>query len=577
MDWVALGMRAAVVLAFVAAVLATVALDRVRGAGDTTGNGRTNGGRTDPGGGRATAIDDRLLFGVPWGTLTITAFVLAVYLFVQGGYDRWFRPLVIPFRAWSYFEPLGLLTAAFTHAGPGHLIGNLLATLAFATVAEYAVGHYPADGERAPPGSWRANPYVRGFVLFPAGALIAGLATAVFSLGPIIGFSGVVFAFAGFALLYRPVTTVVALSASGALSVAYNALQSPVLVASGRPAYITPWWASIAVQGHALGLLVGLIAAVAFASWRGDRLPRPRRLFACALLFGAEQSMWAIYWYRGGETYVLYRAVGLVAVVVLALLVAALGTYSTYTWRPLGGASIREALGRATPPMAAWVCLLVVTAGLAGAAVPVSLATVGSADLPGEPIEVRDYQVTYAEGVENGMVSAVQVSAFGETTSVNTSGVIVRNPDRGIWTTEVTKGRLAFAGRARIVVGGVGWRETVTVTREGWRAIGGNVTYTVTLRHDGTTRLAYTAEPATAEPRIAGRTMTFVPTNGTFSLAVSRNNRTAVVPVPERNETVSAAGLSFVRRGPDVFAVTNDNATRVRIGSKEMYGGQRSR
>ncbi|ESP88598.1 rhomboid family intramembrane serine protease [Candidatus Halobonum tyrrellensis] len=582
-------MRLAVVAAFVAAGLVVAALGR------TASDDRDAG--VDTGGAAVVApLRERFLFGVPWGTLTTAAFVLGVYLFVQGGYDHWYNPVVIPFRAWSYFEPLGVVTAAFAHSGPGHLLGNLMATLTLASVAEYAFGHFPdrrdgadGDGARADGGSgagadgtsagesWVDRPRVRAFVLFPAGAVVVGLATAAFSLGPVVGFSGVVFAFAGFSLLYRPLTTVVALTASGTLSLVYNALQNPVVVASGRAAYVTPWWASIAVQGHALGLLVGLLVAFALASRRRDALPRPGRLFVGALLFCAEQSLWAVYWYRGGETYVLYRAVGVTLVVVLALLVAALGTYgsSDASWDVFRDASLRGAVSRATPAMGAVLCLSVVTAGLAGAAVPVSLSTVDDGSLPGEPVHVRDYQVTYAEGVENGMVSVVEVSAFGETTSVNTSGVIVRNPERRIWTTAVTKGRLAFAGRSTVVLGGVGWRETVVAVREGWRTTGGNVTYVVRLRHDGEAHLSYASPSAAARPRIDGRTVAVAPTNGSFSLAVTGANETTFTPVPEGNETVSAGGLTFLREGRTVVATTGGNATRVQVAAKETYGRRR--
>ena len=47
------------------------------------------------------------------GTLTVGA-VAAVYLFLQGAGSDLRRPVVIPFRAWSYFYPLGMVTGAFS-------------------------------------------------------------------------------------------------------------------------------------------------------------------------------------------------------------------------------------------------------------------------------------------------------------------------------------------------------------------------------------------------------------------------------------------------------------------------------
>src|SRR6056297_1103233 len=115
----------------------------------------------------------RLLLGVPWGTLLTIAGVLAVYLFVQGAY--WHsRPLVTPFRTWSYRYPLGMLTAAFTHASRSHVTGNLLGTLVYGTVVEYAWSHYPTKRGATSFGSWRTNPFVRVLAI-PAGAVVVGL------------------------------------------------------------------------------------------------------------------------------------------------------------------------------------------------------------------------------------------------------------------------------------------------------------------------------------------------------------------------------------------------------------------
>ncbi|QZP38629.1 rhomboid family intramembrane serine protease [Halobaculum magnesiiphilum] len=560
----ALASRAAVVAAAVIAVLATVALDRLA--------------RTD----RGPTLRRRLILGVPWGTLAVAAVVLAVYLFVQGGWGHWYNPVVIPFRAWSYLAPVGVAVAGFAHAGPGHLLGNLFGTLAVAPLVEYAVGHFPRRRGSSSFGSVRDNPYARAFLLFPAATIAVGLVSGAFALGPVIGFSGVVFAFVGAALVYYPLGTVVALSASGLLSTTYRALNSPVVEASGRPAYITPWWADIAIQGHALGLLVGVLAAAWLAAARGDDLPRPRRLALGALLVGVEQSLWAVYWYRGGETFVLFRGIGLAAVALLAVFVAALAADRDAP----AADTVREALRNLTPRRGSVAVLLVVLAALSGPAVAVNLVAVGDEPLPGDPVEVRGYDVTYAEGVENGMVSVIDVEAFGETTGVTTSGVVVRNPDRGVWTTAVSKGRLAFSGRQRVVLGGVGWREVVTVTRSGWTTVGGDgPAYLVRLTHGGETTLAFLSNASTAEPRIEGRNVSVVPTDSGFQLLVEGDNRSVAAPVPDQNETVTANGLSFVRDGRAVFALAGevtgsasaDNATaptRVRVATKEQYNGR---
>ncbi|MEZ3116841.1 rhomboid family intramembrane serine protease [Halobaculum sp. MBLA0147] len=579
----------------------------------------------------------RLLFGVPWGTITAAAFVVAVYLFVQGGWSNWYDPVVVPFRAWSYFAPTGVAVAAFGHANPSHLLGNLVGTVTVAPLVEYVWGHYPRERGAHSFDGYARNPYVRAFVLFPAAVVAVGVATAVFSLGPVIGFSGVVFAFVGFALVYYPLGTVVALSAGSVVRLAYRALRDPSLTASGRSAFVTPWWADIAIQGHAFGLLLGVVAAGALAQRRTSGLPSPGRLLVGAVLVGVAQNLWAVYWFLGGGEYVLFRAVGLSLVVVLAVLVAAVAVDDTEddgsvesdrderdpdetgpspttsgstpdptTTRADGGDDRERAapdhgdsttgddeasgtseqtpgllvgLDATTVRTLSVTLLVMVLAVLAGVAVPTNMLAVDDEPLPGEPVEVRGYTVTYAEDVENGMVSVVDVAAFGLSTSVNTSGVIVRNPDRNVWTTAVPRDRLAFGGRQTVVLGGVGWRETVAVDRRGYSAAGGGTAYTVSLVHDGERRRVFRSEPARAEPRVAGWNVSVVAAERGFALALSDGNETLATPIPEGNESATLGGVTFVRDGRAVFALvgSDGNQTRVRVAARERYRGQSDR
>ena len=102
----------------------------------------------------------RLVYGVPWGSLVVIAFVLAVYLFVQSGLADFDDPVTIPFRTWSYFYPLGMATASFSHAGPGHLIGNLAGTAVVAPIAEYAWATIRTSAIRCEP---TRGPPIRAF------------------------------------------------------------------------------------------------------------------------------------------------------------------------------------------------------------------------------------------------------------------------------------------------------------------------------------------------------------------------------------------------------------------------------
>jgi membrane associated rhomboid family serine protease len=524
-------------------------------------------------------LRERFVFGVPWGSLVTVLGVLAVYLFLQGGYWHWYRPVVIPFRAWSYFEPLGMLVAGFAHAGPGHLLGNLFGALTLAPIVEYSIGHYPPDGPRLAPATTprerldalRRDPVVRAVLLFPVGVAVVGVLLTLFTIGAVIGFSGTVFAFAGFALARYPLTTVLALVGSDVLHLVYNALQRPTTTASGRETFVTPWWADIAVQGHAIGLLVGVLLGAALLRDRDLDRPSALRLWIGGLLLAASQSLWAVYWYRGGTEYVLYRAVGLglVALAATLIVVAVVGPERRLLpVDPPATSDARERLRDLSVRQVGLVGLVVVAALLSGPAVAVNLVA-AEGDLPGEPATVDGYEVTYAEGVPDGLVSAIPFSAFGETTQVTTSGVIVANPDREIWQTVVPKGRLAANGRATVVVGGIGWRDTVTAVRQGWTAVGGDTAYRVKLDYDNERRTVYTSPPARADPRIAGQNVSVAAGNDSFYLLVSENNETVRRPLPGKNESVTVRNVTYAGNGDRVIAI--HEGTRVTVLRVERY------
>lgn len=185
-------------------------------------------------------------------------------------------------------------------------------------------------------------------------------------------------------------------------------------------------------------------------------------------------------------------------------------------------------------------------------------------------VQVRDYTVYYAENVTNRVVSVVDVSAFGESTTVNASGVIVESGQRSLWTTGVEESRLAFAGCATVGVGGLGWRESVHVSRTGWKAIGGGHAYKVRFGHGNDSRLAYLSGPATADVTVANRNVSVVPRREGFGVVVSRANETVDrVKLPANGTTARAGGLSFDRTGGDLFVAVD--GTRVRVASRETY------
>jgi len=507
-------------------------------------------------------LRSRFLRGVPWGSLVSILGVAGFYWVAQGGWAHPNAPLTLPFTSWSYLYPFGVLTAPFAHASIGHVTGNLLATAVYAPLAEYAWSHYPERRGSTVFGSWVENPYVRAFVVFPLAVACVAVLTSALAWGPIIGFSGVVFAFGAFALTRYPAATVAATAASGFASTLYYALRDPVVVASAGPSYGGPWWAGIAVQGHATGVFLGVLLGALLVAHR-DARPSALRLWGGAVVYAASVPLYVLWWYRGPGTYVLYRGLGVLFVVALALLVAAGVRAGPRALAPRLGLD----LSRRQAAALALCVPLVVTAFVA---VPVNLRTVADHTPQGDAVRVGDYSVTYAENVRNERVGAVDVSFLNETTNVTASGVIVSNPRRHIWTEAASAGRLAFDGRASVTVGGLGWRETVAANRTGWLTAGGPTAYRVSLRApNGTWRPVYASANATASPTIAGRNVTVATTDG-FSLVVSRANETlGRAALPTANATTTAGGLTFERDGERVRAVRN--GTRVTVAARETY------
>ena len=534
-----------------------------------------------PAGSWSQRLRSRFVFGVPWGTLIAIVFVIGVYLFVQGGLENPNRPVVIPFRAWSYFYPEGILWSGFAHSSRSHITGNLLSTLVAGTLAEYAYGHYPRTQDESSSDSLRTNPYVRAFVVVPGAILTFGFVSSLFALGPVIGFSGVVFALWGFALVFYPIGTIAALTGSTLVSVVHSTIQNPIEFAEASASYGAPSWANIAVQGHALGLIAGILVAVWLVRRRqSGHDPTSHTtaivVFGAVLLFGASRRLWAVYWYLGNDQYELYRAIGLALLVLLALIVAVAVAGREEPFRPAEAVpdpeTLRESIASATPAAVGLLLVVGALAVVAGPGILPNLVTVDEGDTPGDPIEIEGYQVTYAEDVEDQMVSIVDIEAFGRSTSVRTSGVIVSNPDRHIWTTAVSRGNLAFWGYRSVDVGGTGWRETVQIQRSGWVATGGGPTYRVDGVHNDTRSTLFVSDPAEAEPRLDGRNVSVAAVEGGFELRVEHDGSTETAAIPGSGESTSLQGVEFVREDRRIYAERDDS--RVRIANQERYEGR---
>jgi membrane associated rhomboid family serine protease len=479
-------------------------------------------------------LRERFVLGVPWGTATVLAGLAVVYYLVQGGAGG--GPVVQGFRSWSLWYPQGVLFSSFAHASESHLTGNAFGTIAFAPIVEYAWRHYPGDSARIQHPAARVGTFV-------AGVVVVGIAGAVFVPGAIIGFSGVVFALAGFALVVRPIATVLSLVGVRVVRLLYRALTDPVVTAQARPRFVSPSWADTALQGHLFGVLLGILLAVGLLRLR-DRRPDLRYVFFAALVFAVARSLYAIYWFLGADEFVLFQAAGAAGVLLFATLVALATLPSDWRFR-VGPPPATVAVG-----LLGLAVVLLAVSGLAYSLVSVS---------PGGAVEggvdVNDYTVAYVDGAQDQYVSALDIPGLGAPLSATQSGVVVASDRRNAWGLDVSAGRLAFEGDAAVTVGGLTWRETVYVDRTQWSFLDGNTTFRVAAFHDDRWQLLHTASPAVTDSRINGTNVSIAATAEGYDLVVARNNSTVFRgPIPADNQTVLVAGIVFERVGDDLFA-----------------------
>jgi membrane associated rhomboid family serine protease len=486
----------------------------------------------------APPLRERFALGVPWGTLSVVVGVSLVYYLLQGGNSAG-GPVVVGFTSWSLWYPQGLVLSAFSHSSDAHLVGNMLGTVAFGSVAEYAWGHYPTTS------ATRWDTAVRRIGLFVLATVLTGLASGLFVPGAVIGFSVVVFAFAGFALVMRPRLTVFAIVALPVVRLLRQAVLHPLVTARSRPVFVTPSWADIALQGHLFGVLVGVVLAVALVRVREGR-PDLRYVWFAALVFAVTRSMYAVYWYESADQFVLFRALGTAGVFLLATLVALAACepdWSLPRVRSVNTGTVAVGL------------LVVALAALAVSGLAYNLVSVSPEENVEDGIEIRDYRVAYVEDASGQYISAVELPGVGSPLSANVSGVVVASDRRNAWLLSVPASRLAFEGNTTVAVGDSTFRETVEINRTEWQFTGGNSTYRVVGGHSGDQTLLFTSEPATGGLRINGSAVRIEPTDDFYDVAVERNNMTVgSARIPPDGETVEIAEISFERTGSTLLA-----------------------
>ena len=503
-------------------------------------------------------LQQRFIFGVPWGSLVVVGILFFVYLFVQHGWWHYRRPVVVAYTAVSMYDPTGWVFAGLAHSSPGHLRANVTTTLVFAPIVEYIWGHYPRTTRRNWEPAWAQHPIVRAVVVFPLGVLLVAIIAALFSWGPVIGFSVAAFALIGCALVYYPVLAVVGLVARSAVRVLWRTVTDPVVVTETTVRTVRPDWFGTAVQGHLVGLLLGVIIGIGLLRYHRVT-PAPARVFGANLLAGFFLSVWAIWWIIGPEAFVLFRALGVALVIGVAGLVAlAVGTDHI---DPVH-------MPRWNPATSALGILLVAVLGMGVIGIGLNFALVENPDHDPQ-LEIQDYTIMYGEDIPDGMINIVDVEAFGLTTDVRTSGVVVVSEQRNVWRQMVSSTELETHGRGHFTVGGIGWSERIIAERTGWTPVGNDTVYQIDLHSGETTIQAFESEPSTASAVIENHSIRIQIEDEAFVMAVLADDAIHTVELPNHGENVTVNDLTITRTRNQIVAATDGSA--VVVAERETY------
>lgn len=509
---------------------------------------RLSDARIDP----VAAMKARFFLGVPWGSVVILLGVIGVYLFVQSGLRDLTNPVFLPFVNWSYLYPTGVILAPFTHGSYGHLISNVLTGLVLLPVAEYIYGHYRHNDPWQLKYSRRDHPLVRALVIFPGAVLLVAMFSSLFAWGPVIGFSGVVFAAAGFAVIKFPILTIILLFARSVILRVIEAMLDPVVVAEAREVVQEPGWVGVSFQGHAIGFLLGAVLCIILLHHRrNDRPASAWRLWIGLVVIGIAMSLWAIWFGRGGGQYVLYQGVGVtlvflgVGLVIIAAKVSPHPAVSSISWHHVAILGV--------------VCPLLV---ISLAAVPMNMMTVVDYDRPDESITVDSYDVFYSDDIETSFRSAIGILDTDSPTT--TSGVIVVSEERHLWMNAKRSSDLAREGSTTISLGGIATRTDVTVDRHGWTPIGNDTVYQVDIATDDESKTSFTAAERTADATIAGYVVGIAIIDEEFVVfAEDDAEERYEADMPETNESVTLGELTIERDEQRLLASSNDTTVTV--------------
>jgi membrane associated rhomboid family serine protease len=483
--------------------------------------------------------NNRLVLGLPLGTFVIVAVNLVFFLVAQRAYTG--DVLMVPYLSWSYIYPTGFLTGPIGHGGVSHITGNLIAATVFAPVVEYTIGHRNSP-----------RPLTRALVGIPLAWYGIGVFISVFSWGPSIGFSGVVFFFFGFAVVFFPVVSVGLLAVVTALRTVVTALFDPITVQSAGETFSTPAWANIAVDAHALGFLLGVVAAVLLAR-RRDKALDGYRAGAAVLILGLAQGLSSV-WAVDGSSYVLYRAVGATVVVFLSMLVAYAVTVETRA-EPLLRLDYfdprRVASTSALLVPVVLICVVGFVTGLGG------VSTVDDV----ETVEVRDYTVWYGENVENERVVSIPLIDVAPV-NFTVSGTFVTSESRGIWYQTASRAQLRSNPDTSFLVGGLTWDKEVEVERVGLTSSSGESAYSVLVTVENRTRPVYNSPAAETGTVVDGWRLNVSVVDGDRTVTMRRGDQRRRVYLDDTATT--SEGVRFEVEDGNVVASHGD--TRAVVG-----------
>lgn len=507
------------------------------------------------------AVKSRLVYGVPWGTLTITTVLVAVYVLLQGGYSDT-GPVVVGYRSWSFAYPEAVFISSFAHHTTPHLLGNIAWFLVFGSLTEYAWGHYHADEGRSPfdydravREGWLTNPIVR-IGVFTGGVILYGVVSSLVTPGATIGASGIVFAVCGVAVFMLPKLSLVGIVIVEPVRVIVTALTTPVYTTTQA----TGMAVDVSFTTHLFGLLTGVLIAFILSRHRADTrdVVSPGMVAVAVLGFTTATGLYAFTQPVTANTTVVFHAIGAAFILTVVVFTALMTVQDRVVLIQRVDLSAQDiAVGGVI-----CVVLALSVIGVVYNVVPVTSGTANAS------VEVNDHTVMYGENMDDAYATAFSTASVID--APKQSGVIVTSADRNVWHVAVSAAELRRDQQTTVPVGGVGWREHVTVTRDEWHMPGHGPVYTVTATHNNEETVLYNSDSVTSVNRVNGNTVTIRAENGSFFVTVHEaGNGTGTghetVRIPSAGESRTVGNITLERHGIELYATTNQ--TRVHIAS----------